>query len=345
MTIAVDEIYQKLKNIRIGGSVCRYPYELCEKLTPLINEINKLKREKNAIILAHSYVAPEIIYGVADFVGDSYKLSWESAQTKANVIIFSAVKFMAETAKILSPKKQVLVPSSFNGCSLADSITAEDVRRLKQFYPNHTFVCYINTTADVKAQCHTCVTSSNVYDIIEMIPNNKIYFLPDELMGRNILEEMKKRGIKKEILFYHGTCYVHEQYEAEMIDYIRLEYPEVKILSHPECDTDITKKSDYVGSTGQMLNYVHQSSSESFFLLTECGLTERLESEIKNKKFVGTCTMCRYMKSNTLEDIKRVLIAPKERDEIKLSEGVIQKAKQSIQQMFSYVETKKKLSL
>ena len=336
ITVSPQSIYEKLKDVNITGGTCSITYDLCEEWAPLINEINTLKKEKNAVILSHSYISPEINFSVADFTGDSYGLSKEAQNTTAETIIFVAVKFMAETAKILNPTKNVLIPNSLNGCSLADSISGLKVRELKQKYPSHTFVCYINTTADVKAECDVCVTSSNVYNIVTNIKNNKIYFLPDRLMGLNLIKELKKRNIKKEIEIYDGTCYVHEQYDPEMIDYIRLKEPNAKVLSHPECSPAILAKSDYAGSTSQMIDYVKQSKEDSFFLLTECGLTERLQVELPHKKFVGSCTQCKYMKSNTLQDILNVLKHPKPEQFITIDSNIKEKAHKCIENMFFY---------
>lgn len=331
-----DILFEKLRHIKVGGSTCLFTKEKCERLVPVINDINRLKEEKNAVILAHSYISPEIIYGVADFTGDSYELSKSAQSVNADIIVFSAVKFMAETAKLLNPAKEVRMPNKLNGCSLADSITGAQVRELKKQFPDHTFVCYINTTADVKAECHTCVTSSNVYNIIETIPNDKIYFLPDRLMGENVIQEMKRRGVDKTIRLWDGTCYVHEDYDPEMIEYLRLEHPGLKVLSHPECGSGVLKHSDYVGSTSQMINYVKNTSADAFFLLTECGLTSRLQLEVPEKKFVGSCTMCKYMKSNKLEDIRRVLENPDTDDVIVISDNVRENALRCIEKMFYY---------
>lgn len=339
--ITAQLLFDKLKDIKIGGQICLFTEEKCGELAPVINEINALKAKKNAVILAHTYVSPEIIFGVADFVGDSYALSVDAKNTSADVIVFSAVKFMAETAKILNPDKDVLVPSTLNGCSLADSITGEHVRKLRTQYPDFAFVCYINTTADVKAECDVCVTSSNVYDIVERIPNQNIYFLPDKLMGQNIIVEMKRRGVQKNILLWDGTCYVHEEYDPELIHYMRLEHPDVKVVSHPECSPAILKQSDYVGSTSQMIDYVKNTSANQFFILTECGLTTRLQLEFPEKKLVGSCTMCKYMKSNTLYDILRVLKSPNPEDHIVLNPELQTKARHCIEQMFAYTAAKK----
>ena len=331
-------LYNDLKHIKVSTSTCRFTLEKCTELAPIINDIIRLKKEKNAIILAHSYVNPEIHHTVADYVGDSYELSKRAKECNEDTIVFSAVKFMGETAKIINPNKTVLIPNKLNGCSLADSIDGRQVKELRKKHPEHTFVCYINTSADVKAECEVCVTSSNVYTIIENIPNDKIYFLPDKLMGQNVVNELKKRGSKKEVLYYDGTCYVHDAYEPEMIDYLRLETPDVTVVSHPECSPEILEKSDYVGSTSQMIQYVKSSPKDTFFLLTECGLSARLQLEDPSKKFIGTCTMCKYMKDNTLQNIKRVLQSPDEDDIITIDTDIQVKALHCINKMFDYNE-------
>ncbi len=340
LTITPQELFDTLQNIKVGGSVCHYSQKKCEELTPLINRIRQLKKEKNAVILAHSYVTPDIVYGVADYVGDSYQLSKDATRTEAKIIVFAAVRFMGETAQILNPHKKVLIPATNDGCTLADSITAEQVRTLRQKYINYAFVCYINTTAEVKAECDVCVTSSNVYDIVQRFPNDKIYFLPDKLMGINLKNEMARRGVKKDIQYYDGTCYVHEEYQPEEINRIRLEYPDVKVVSHPECSADIVKHSDFVGSTSQMLEYMIKSQDQEFLMLTECGLSSRLEVEMPNKKLVGSCRLCKYMKSNTLEDILRVLTKPTPQDQVNISPDILSKALKTVKAMFLYTENK-----
>ena len=333
------KLYDALKNVKIGGNVCQYNLEKCEEFTPVINEINRLKKEKNAVILAHSYVSPEIIYGVSDYSGDSYELSKNAQKTKAEIIVFCAVKFMAETAKILNPEKQVLIPTQFNGCTLADAMTGDDVRKLKAENPDYSFICYINTTAEVKAECDVCVTSSNVYKIVESVPSQKIFFIPDKLMGINLREELERRGVKKDIKLYDGVCYAHEQYDSDMIEYIRLKYPKVRVLSHPECNAGVLKHSDYVGSTSQMIKYVKETNAEAFLMLTECGLTGRLQLELPDRKFVGSCTLCKYMKANNLENILRVLKSPGPEDAVDLDESTRLKALHCINEMFRYTES------
>ena len=338
--ITARQLHNILKNIKVGGTVCHYSLKKCEEFVPVINEINELKKEKNAVILAHSYVSPEIVYGVADFVGDSYALSKDAMATDADIIVFAAVRFMGETAQILNPHKEVLIPAALDGCTLADSINAAQVRALRKEFPGYTFVCYINTTAEVKAESDVCVTSANVYDIVQNIPNDKIYFLPDKLMGQNLVLEIRRRGIKKDIRYYSGTCYVHEEYGAEQIHRIREEYPQVKVVSHPECKPEIIKESDFVGSTSQMLDYMEKTDSKEFLMLTECGLSSRLQVEMPQKRLVGTCTLCKYMKSNSLQDILRVLKNPTDRDRVVLDETIRLKALKCIEAMFKYTSQK-----
>lgn len=336
--MTAQELYLKLKNIRVGGQVCQYSLRKCEELAPVINEILRLKKEKNAVILAHSYVTPEVVYGVADFVGDSYKLSCDAINTPAKVIVFVAVRFMGETAKILNPDKEVIVPARDPGCTLADSITADDVRRLRKEFPDHAFVCYVNTSVEVKAECDVCVTSANVYGIVERLPQNKIYFLPDKFMGINLVNEMKRRKSPKQIRFWSGTCYVHEEYTEEQVLKIRSEYPDAKIVSHPECNEQVVANSDFVGGTEQMLDYMRKSTSKQFLMLTECGLSSRLQSEFPDKDLVGSCTMCKYMKSNALEDVLQALKAPRPAQIVTIDEPVRLRALRSLQAMFEYTQ-------
>ena len=336
--VTAEKLYEKLKDIHVGNPICQFTKENCELLLPTIERIEKLKHEKNAIILAHNYVAPQIFYSVADYTGDSYGLSKKAKESNADVIVFAAVRFMAETAKILNPKKIVLDPNPNGGCSLADGITDADVINLRQQFPDHTFVCYINTTASVKAQCDVCVTSSNVYKIIEKIPNDKIYFLPDKLMGENVIQNLKAKGVKKNIKLWEGTCYVHEEYQPENIDQVRKNFNGIEVLVHPECSSAVVNKADYIGSTSQMLNHVRKSDRDSFFLLTECGLTGVLQSEFPQKTFAGGCTMCKYMKSNSLEDILNVLENPSPQNIIKINLDTQKRALKCLNRMFEYAK-------
>ncbi len=335
--MTAEELYNRLKTIQPGAVLCTYSMEKCEQMLPIINEINELKKERDAVILAHSYVAPEIVLGVADYDGDSFKLSQDATKVQAKTIVFSAVRFMGETAKILNPTKDVLIPGPLTGCSLADSITGEECRKLREKYPDHTFVCYINTTADVKANCDVCVTSSNVMKIVSSLENDKIVFVPDQLMGQNLIEEMKKRGINKEIVLHNGCCYVHETYDSELINFFRSQNPDLKVVSHPECHPGVALLSDYVGSTGQMVNYIKEQPEKTpFLLLTECGLNARMQYEFPNKQFIGSCSMCKYMKSNSLENILETLRHPDKAQHVELDEETRIKAKKCIDAMFYY---------
>ena len=334
--ITAEHLVRDLGHIQIGGTTCRYTPEVCAQLAPLMNRILELKAKHNAVVLAHSYVSPEILY-IADVVGDSYELSKKAQESQADTIVFAAVKFMAQTAKILNPTKRVLIPSRNNGCSLADSISAEQLLELREQYKDYTFVCYINTTAEVKALCDVCVTSSNCEDIVRDIPNDKIYFLPDKLMAQNIANSLEAQGIHKTLKWWDGTCYVHETYDAEMINYLRAQYPGTKVVSHPECNPGVLGVSDFVGSTSQMIRYVESHKADSYVMLTECGLAARLQMAHPEVKFVGSCTMCQYMKANTLADIVRVLENPEPQDVIALSPSVITNAKRCIDAMFGYV--------
>jgi len=337
--MTVNSLYEKLKQIQFGEMPEEHLRSICDHYYPVIKEIEKLKKETNTIVLAHSYVKSNIIYSVADYVGDSYELSKNARDAKEKRIIFAAVRFMGETAKILSPDKDVLVPGTDPACSLADSITGDDVRKLKQDYPDHAFLCYINTNADVKAECDACVTSSNVYNIVEKYPSDKIYFVPDRLMGQNIIDEMAKRGVKKDIKVWNGTCYVHEEYDASLVDALRMKYNDLTVMVHPECGPEVLEKADFVGSTSQLYDFVKKKDDGHFLMLTECGLISRIEAELPGRNFVGSCSLCKYMKSNTLEDILRVLKTPVPTDYVEISPDIQSRALKCINRMFEIAES------
>jgi quinolinate synthase len=309
-----------------------------QEIAALIEEINFLKKTQNAVILAHTYVKPEIIYGVADFVGDSYGLSKDAMSTKADKIIFVAVRFMAETAKVLNPEKEVLLPTPEDGCTLSDCINATQVRRLRKKYPDYTFVCYINTTVAVKAECDVCVTSANVNKVVSNIPNDKIYFLPDKFMAQNLIQDLHSKGLKKDVKYFNGTCYVHEEFTVQEVEQARQDFPGVKVIAHPECKPEVCQKADLIGSTSQMFDYIKKSPETTFLLLTECGLAARIQHEFPDKMMVGPCRTCKYMKSNTLEEVLRVLKNPTPRDRITIAKRTSQKALKCINAMFQYAE-------
>ncbi|MDP2691533.1 MAG: quinolinate synthase NadA [bacterium] len=316
-----DRLFDKLQYV---GWTCKD----CEIYAPITLEINQLKKEQDAIILAHSYQSPDIVYGVADFVGDSYGLSQIAAEHPAKKIIFCSVFFMGETAKILSPNKKVFVPSRA-GCSLADSITASDVRKLKAQHPGVPIACYVNTSAAVKAESDVCVTSSNVLQIIEALPGNKVIFIPDKYMA-----EFVRRKSRKEIISWDGVCIVHEEFTAEQILSVRKQYPGVEILVHPECSSTVIDQADLVGSTTQMLKHVEQSKNDQFMIVSECGLSDRVKSEFPKKKVVGACSMCPYMKSIMLKDVLIALKTPRPEQQVTIPPEILKRARKSLELMF-----------
>jgi quinolinate synthase len=338
--ISAEDLFERLSKVNVDSPSCRYSLERCRAIAPFINRIRELKAEKNAIILAHTYVHPDIIYGVADAVGDSYGLAHVARKTKADVIVFPSVRFMADTAKILNPEKMVIDPNPNGGCSLADSITEEKVVELRKQYPDHTFVCYINTTAAVKAECDVCVTSSNVYRILEHLPTDKIYFLPDRLMGENVSKWLHSRGVQKEILFYPGTCYVHEEFSAEEVDAIRQQYTDAIVIAHPECKPEVVAKADHVGSTTDMQRFVAESNEtrRPFLLLTECGVASRISVEIPTARLIGGCSLCKYMRSNSLSAILQALEKPKPHQIIEIASDIQQRAYRTLERMFEYAK-------
>jgi len=299
----------------------------CLLYAPLTLEINHLKKEQEAIILAHSYQTPDIMYGIADHVGDSYGLSIIAKETDAKKIVFCSVYFMAETAKILNPNKEVLVPK-ISGCSLADSISAEDVKKLKEKYPNLPIVCYVNTTAEVKAECDICVTSSNVLKIINSLPDKEIVFVPDKYMAQNIQELTNKK-----IIPWDGKCIVHEEYSVDHVKTTREKYPNAKILAHSECVPEVVEKVDLTGGTSDMINYIKSHEDDEYMLVTECGLTDRMKIEFKNKSFIGSCALCPYMKKIEMKDVLQVLKKPTKDQIISIEETTLSKAKKCLDKM------------
>ena len=316
-----DRLYDKL--YKLGWS-----RQDCELIAPTTLEINRLKREQNALILAHSYQTPDIMYGVGDYVGDSYGLSRMATRHPAQKIIFCSVYFMGETAKLLNPEKEVLVPG-VAGCSLADSITGEQVRALRKKYPHAGVVCYVNSYAEVKAESDACCTSANVVEVVEAMPQEEILFIPDKLMGLNL-----RNMTSKNIITWDGTCVVHEGFNEDSIRDIRQRFPGVKILAHPECTPGVVALVDYAGGTSGMLNYVRDSSAKTFMLVTECGLTDRFKAEFEDKDIVGTCILCPYMKQIQLEDVLKALKNPSPDQYIEIPEDIAERARASLDRMF-----------
>ncbi len=334
LELEADRLLRALLHVDCDPQGRTWNYETCRAIAPLTLEINRLKRERDAVILAHSYVEPEIIYGVADFRGDSYFLSLKAREVRARVIVFAGVVFMAETAKILSPEALVVVPDRGSGCSLADSLTGAQLRELKALYPDATVVCYINCTADVKAESDVCVTSGNVHHIVANLPARRILFVPDRLMGQNVRDELRRRGVDKEIITSDGTCMVHDQFGPADIAAARERFPGLKVVAHPECTAEVAVASDFVGSTGAMMKYVKTTAAPYYLMLTECGLVGRLQVEAPEKAFIGGCRLCPYMKLNSLEKVRDVLRAPRPDQIVTLDEPLRRRAERCIERMF-----------
>jgi quinolinate synthase len=307
----------------------RYTAERCEALSGTIAEIEGLKRDRNAVILAHNYQRPEI-FRVADFVGDSLELARQATRVQADTIVFCGVHFMAETAKILNPGRRVILPDLRAGCSLADSVTAEDLaarkEELRTVYPDLAVVCYVNTTADVKAECDACCTSSNAVRVVEALPSEHILFVPDQNLAAYVQSQTRKS-----IIAWDGNCYVHHQITPEQILAVRKALPHVRVLVHPECRADVLGLADAVLSTSGMVKYAKDSADREFLIVTECGLSDRLLLEVPEKKFYKSCKLCQYMKMITLEGTRDALrdLAP----EITIPEDVRVRAARALDRM------------
>jgi quinolinate synthase len=329
-----ERLLRALMHVECDPRGRSWNYQSCMEIAPTTLEIGQLKKEKDAVILTHSYVEPEVIYGVGDYRGDSYYLSVKAKESRAKVIVFAGVVFMAETAKILSPGATVIVPDRNSGCSLADSITGEGVRRLRALHPDATVVCYINSTADVKAESDVCVTSGNAYAIVASLPARRVIFVPDRLMAQNLRAELKLRGVAKQVISSDGTCMVHDQFTTAQIEAARAQFPGVKVVAHPECPPDVAAAADFIGSTGAMMTFVRTTPAPYFLMLTECGLVGRLEVEAPEKRFIGGCRLCPYMKLNSLEKIRDALAAPRQDQIVTLDENLRSRAGRCIERMF-----------
>jgi len=297
----------------------------------ILEEINKLKKEKNAIILVHNYQRPEI-QNIADCLGDSLGLAREAAKTDARIIVFCGVRFMAETAKILSPKKMVLLPRKEAGCPMADMITAEDLRKLKEKHTDAKVVSYVNTNADVKAESDICCTSANAIEVVRNVKAEMIIFAPDKNLAAYC-----QRFVDKEIIPWNGYCYVHEKIRKEEVRLAKEKFPDALLLVHPECNPSVIVLADEVLSTSGMLNFAKKSDKKRFLIGTEEGLIYRLKKENPEKEFytAGTAKMCRNMKLTTLNDVYFSL--KEERYAIELPEGIIESAQKALMAMLKYV--------
>ena len=304
--------------------------------TKLTEQIQKLKKEKNAAILAHNYQVPEV-QDIADYLGDSLELSRIAANTDADVIVFAGVHFMAETAKILNPNKLVLLPDINAGCSLAEGCPAEEFKLFREEHPDHIAITYINCSADVKALSDIICTSSSAEKIIQQIPKDKpILFSPDRNLGKYLI---KKTG--REMLLWDGSCIVHETFSEKKIIDLKIKYPKAKLISHPECEEPILIHSDFIGSTSKLLSYIQQDSSKQFIVATETGIIHQMKKAAPEKEFIPappeddscSCNECPYMKLNTME--KLYLCMKNRYPEIIMSEEIRKKALIPIERMLS----------
>ena len=267
-----------------------------------IEAINRLKVERNAVILAHNYQTPEIFHGVADIRGDSLALAREAVKVQADVILVAGVHFMAETAKILNPSRKVLIPDMKAGCSLADSITPQDIRLLRQKYPGIPVVTYVNTSAAVKAESDICCTSGNAKKIVESLGVPEVLMLPDEYLAQNVAKETKVK-----IIAWKGHCEVHERFTADDITLYRRQNPGVVVLAHPECPPEVVAASDFAGSTAHMIDWVVSHKPQRVVMVTECSMSDNVAAQMPDVEFVRPCQLCPHMKRITLKNIRHAL--------------------------------------
>ena len=315
---ATEPIYKKISKVlpEIEWSVH----------APYIHKINKLKKDKNAVILAHNYQTPEIYHGVADFSADSLALAVEASKTSADIIVMAGVHFMAETAKLMSPQKKVLLPDMKAGCSLSSSITGEDVKLLKKKYPGVPVVSYVNTSAEVKAETDVCCTSANAVKIVNSLGVKKVIFLPDKYLAKYVASQTDV-----EIISWEGICMVHDQFNEKQINDIRKNNPGIKIIAHPECPPDVIKASDFAGSTSGMIKYVENKKPKKVMMVTECSMSDNIQIENPKVEFVRPCNLCPHMKKITLPKILDCL--ENETNEIIMSKETIEKARKSVERM------------
>lgn len=293
---------------------------------PLIEEINQLKKDKNAVILAHNYQSPVIFHGVGDIQGDSLLLAQEAQKTDADIIVMAGVHFMAETAKLLSPNKKVLIPDLKAGCSLASSITGADVRLLKERFPGVPVVTYVNSSADVKAETDVCCTSANAVSVVESLGVKKVIFLPDEFLGKWVATQTDV-----ELILWKGHCEVHEQFTRDELKTFRAKYPGIHIIAHPECPPDVLEEADFVGSTSGMIKHLHALKPPKVVMVTECSMADNVRVNLPETEFIKPCTLCPHMQRITLEKIRDSLKF--EQYEVLIPEELAKKARASVERM------------
>jgi quinolinate synthase len=340
---APDEMYQALQ-AKLSDVV---PDVELRIKSDLAAEINRLKREKNAVILGHNYMEPALFHSIPDYTGDSLELSRRAAQTEADIIIFCGVRFMAETAKILNPSKTVLLPARKAGCSLAASITAADVRQLKERFPGVPVVTYVNTYAEVKAESDICCTSSNAVAVVESLNSEHVIFLPDEYLAQNVAHETGKHIIfptrqpasayaelDYQLIGWRGRCEVHEKFTVEDIRSVRAQFPDVAILAHPECSPEVVAASDFSGSTTAMIKYVERTQAPRYLLLTECSMGDNITAANPSKEMLRLCSVrCPHMNEITLEDTLQALRL--NRYVIEVAEPIRSRAARAVERMIA----------
>jgi quinolinate synthase len=293
---------------------------------PYIARIQELKHERNAVILAHNYQTPEIFHGVADIRGDSLGLAQEGARTEADVIVLCGVHFMAETAKILSPEKTVLIPDLKAGCSLADAITGQDVRDLKARYPGVPVVTYVNTSAEVKAESDICCTSSNAVQVVESLGVDRVIFTPDQYLGKYVASQTDV-----EIIIWEGACEVHERFTGEEIRGYRAGTKDLVVIAHPECPPDVLAEADYVGSTAGMIRFVQERQPPKVAMITECSMSDNVAAENPGIEFIRPCNLCPHMKQITLPKILRSLETMQH--QVEVAPDIAARARVAVQRM------------
>ncbi len=319
--MGVDEVKERLQNV--------FSPTRLNEVMELIVSIRDLKKNKNAVILGHNYMSPEVYYGVSDFVGDSLGLSREASQTHADIILFDGVYFMAETAKVLNPDRMVLIADPRAGCSLVENITASDVRDLKSLHPGAPVVTYVNSSAEVKAESDVCCTSANAVQVVNSLKEDRVIFIPDAYLAANVAKQSKKKIIPWE----KGSCMVHQLFQAEDILDIRKKYDDLLVIAHPECSTEVTALADFSGSTAKMAEVIRHSSHKNVFVATECGMSDNLRSEFPDKNIVATCQVCPHMKLITLEKILHSL--QNNEYQVEVEESIRVRAVESVNRMLA----------
>ena len=328
---------------KVGSMLMDFEIETAARTA---QEIIRLKHENNAVILGHNYMSPELFYTIPDFQGDSLDLCCKAASTDKDVIVFCGVRFMAETAKILNPHKTVLIPAEKAGCSLAEGITAEDVRALRKRFPGVPVVSYVNTYADVKAESDICCTSGNAAAVVESLGSETVIFLPDEYLARNVAQETGRHiifpsssggessVIDHQMIGWNARCEVHEKFSVEDIELIRKQYPDVMVLAHPECSPEVLNASDFAGSTNQIINAVDQSTATQYLVLTECAMGDNIAAAHPDKEMLRMCNIrCPHMNEITLDDTLKAL--QQTRYVVEVPEPIRERALQAVERMIA----------